>query len=69
MSSLFIATVEVTKQFYMQDHGKKSMETRLVEAESEKDARKKIENYFNDKTEPYDVYYRIDIESISEVIR
>jgi hypothetical protein len=53
----------------MQDHGTKSTETRLVEAESEKEARQKIEKHYNDKTCEYDVYYSVSIEDISELIR
>jgi hypothetical protein len=69
MKTLFIATVVVYKEYYMQDHGTKSTETRLVEAESEKEARQKIEKHYNDKTCEYDVYYSVSIEDISELIR
>ena len=69
MKTLFIATVVVYKEYYMQYDTIKTTETRLVEAESEKEACEKIEKHYDDKTDEYSVYYRVSIEDISEIIR
>jgi hypothetical protein len=69
MKTLFIATVVVYEEYYMQYDTIKTTETRLVEAESVKEAREKIEKHYDDKTDEYSVYYSVSIEDISEIIR
>jgi hypothetical protein len=69
MKTLFLAEVVVRKTYYLHDDTVEHTVTRIVEAESEDEACKKIEKHYDDKTDEYSVYYRVSIEDISELIR
>ncbi len=67
MEKLFIAKIAVTKSYYMGDDVT-SDETRLVIADSEKEAEMKAEKYFEDKTDEYSVYYSANCYECNAVI-
>jgi hypothetical protein len=69
MKTLFLAEVVVRKTYYLHDDTVEHTVTRIVEAESEDEARDKIRKHFDDKTDAYSVYYSAFVEDISELIR
>ena len=67
---LFLVRGYVTTSYYMVDDKEdKTLEFRLVEAESEDEASTKFRKYFNDKTDEYSVYYSASVTQVSGVIR
>ena len=67
---LFLVRGYVTTTYYMVgDKEDKTIELRLVEADSEEEASTKFSKYFEDMTDEYSVYYKVNVERVSGVIR
>ena len=67
---LFLVRGYVTTTYYMVDDKEdKTIELRLVEADSEEEASTKFSKYFEDMTDEYSVYYKVNVERVSGVIR
>ena len=57
---IFFANVHHSRRYYMQDDWKEASSYHTVEANNEDEARDKIMKYYEDeKSDPYNVYYRV----------
>jgi len=64
---LYIAFCRVTKTPY-ENKSETYVKTHLVEANDWNEARRKIEKHYDDQTDAYSVYYRVDIIDLEETI-
>ena len=67
-SKLYLATVTVKATQYMVENAREFTATHIVHADSPEAAHVKVAQYYDDKTVPYSVYYRISDMEITEEI-
>ena len=64
---LYLANCEISKSLYMGQNLK--FETNhIIEAESEEEAKEKVQSYYSKKDVEYDVSYWVDFNYVNEVI-
>lgn len=69
MTSLYLVSFTLVTTQYMVDGEKREQKVRLVEATSEEEASDKVETFYEKASSPYCIYYSVDVDEVSGVIR
>lgn len=69
MEKMFIAQLEITKNYYMENRQPTHKEVHLVKATNEENASAKLMAFYENKDKDYEVSHHVDILSINELIK